>query len=113
MRFFVGEQTIPCIQITRCDGGSGIINEVVLNTNTERSGSFKVNILDTFTDSDLRNGTKYMTLKRSDFTLRMNYALVSTNTYIYMYIFNRRPAAFGVDTFCFGNNSTEDGYRTF
>ena len=53
-----------------------------------------------------RNGTEFIRLKASDFTIRMNYALISTNTYVDNY----RPTAFGVDTFFYGNNSADNAY---
>ena len=47
-----------------------------------------------------------MRFQGSDFTIRMNYSVISTNTYID----NHRPTAFGVDTFFYGNNSADNGY---
>ena len=47
-----------------------------------------------------------MRFQGSDFTIRMNYSVMSTNTYID----NHRPTTFGVDTYFYGNNSTDNGY---
>ena len=105
MRFYVGSSNNVNLQITQIDG----TNEILLNRNTKCSGTFYTDTIDTYTDTDLvinRNGTEFIRCKASDFTIRMNYALISTNTYID----NHRPTAFGIDTFFYGNNSTDNGY---
>ena len=105
LRFFVGNPNDVNLQIIKTD----TLNEILLNRNTKCSQTFYTDTIDTNTDTDLvinRNGTEFVRLKASDFTIRMNYALISTNTYID----NHRPTAFGVDTFFYGNNSTDNGY---
>ena len=110
MRYYVGNSTNPNLQISQyLDEQSQLVNEISLNKNTQRSQTFDTNETDTNSDTDLvikRNGTEFMRFQASDFAIRMNYSVKSTNTYID----NHRPTAFGVDTFFYGNNSTDNGY---
>ena len=89
MRFYVGNSTNANFQITHAG--------ITLNRETTIS-SVKTNTINSNGDNDLvfqRNGTEYMRFQGSDFTIRMNYSVISTNTYID----NHRPTAFGIDTF--------------
>ena len=100
MRFYVGNSTNANFQITHAG--------ITLNRETTIS-SVKTNTINSNGDNDLvfqRNGTEYMRFQGSDFTIRMNYSVISTNTYID----NHRPTAFGIDTFFYGNNSADNGY---
>ena len=100
MRFYVGNSTNANFQITHAG--------ITLNRETTIS-SVKTNTINSNGDNDSvfqRNGTEYMRFQGSDFTIRMNYSVISTNTYID----NHRPTAFGIDTFFYGNNSADNGY---
>ena len=95
--------------IMQIKGTEVIVSQDLVMSSTK---SVKTNIIDTTTDSDLvfkRNAIEYMRFQGSDATVRMNYSLVSTNTYID----NHRPTSYGVDTFYYGNNSTDDGYKEY
>ena len=97
---------IPTISINKFKSGAG--NAFEVQGNSVFSGTVSTNTLNSET-GDLvfeRLGTEYMRFQGSDFTIRMNYSVISTNTYID----NHRPTAFGVDTFFYGNNSADNGY---
>ena len=101
-----GEDPIPTISINKFKSGAG--NAFEVQGNSVFSGTVSTNTLNSET-GDLvfeRLGTEYMRFQGSDFTIRMNYSVISTNTYID----NHRPTAFGVDTFFYGNNSADNGY---
>ena len=97
---------IPTITINKFSSGTG--NAFEVQGDSVFSGTVSTNTLNS-ESGDLvfqRLGTEYMRFQGSDFTIRMNYSVISTNTYID----NHRPTAFGVDTFFYGNNSTDNGY---
>ena len=74
MRFYVGNSTNANFQITHAG--------ITLNRETTIS-SVKTNTINSNGDNDLvfqRNGTEYMRFQGSDFTIRMNYSVISTNT---------------------------------
>ena len=101
-----GEDPIPTISIDKFKSGAG--NAFEVQGDSVFSGTVSTNTLNSET-GDLvfeRLGTEYMRFQGSDFTIRMNYSVISTNTYID----NHRPTAFGVDTFFYGNNSADNGY---
>ena len=101
-----GEDPIPTISINKFTSGTG--NAFEVQGNSVFSGTVSTNTLNSET-GDLvfqRLGTEYVRFQGSDFTIRMNYSVVSTNTYID----NHRPTAFGVDTSFYGNNSADNGY---
>ena len=101
-----GADPIPTISINKFKSGAG--NAFEVQGNSVFSGTVSTNTLNSET-GDLvfeRLGTEYMRFQGSDFTIRMNYSVISTNTYID----NHRPTAFGVDTFFYGNNSADNGY---
>ena len=86
---------IPTITINKFSSGTG--NAFEVQGNCVFSGTVSTNTLNS-ESGDLvfqRLGTEYMRFQGSDFTIRMNYLVISTNTYID----NHRPTAFGVDTF--------------
>ena len=104
-----GEDPIPTISINKFTSGTG--NAFEVQGNSVFSGTVSTNTLNSET-GDLvfeRLGTEYMRFQGSDFTIRMNYSVISTNTYID----NHRPTAFGVDTFFYGNNSADNGYKEY
>ena len=101
-----GADPIPTITINKVSSGTG--NAFEVQGNSVFSGTVSTNTLDS-ESGDLvlqRLGTEYIRCQGSDFTIRMNYSVVSTNTYVD----NHRPTVFGVDTFFYGNNSTDNGY---
>lgn len=101
MSIYVGSSTNVNIQI-KTDG-------IILGRLVSCTAGLTTNFIDTYTDTDLilrRNGWEYIRLQGSDSTVRMNYSLVSTNTYVD----NHRPTAFGVDTFYYANNSADNFY---
>ena len=96
----------PTISINKFSSGTG--NAFEVQGNSVFSGTVSTNTLNS-ENGDLvfeRVGTEFMRFQGSDFTIRMIYSVISTNTYID----NHRPTAFGVDTFFYGNNSTDNGY---
>ena len=90
-----GEDPIPTITINKFSSDTG--NAFEVQGNSVFSGTVSTNTLNS-ESGDLvfeRLGTEYMRFQGSDFTIRMNYSVISTNTYID----NHRPTAFGADTF--------------
>ena len=88
---------------------SGLGNAFEVSGDSVFSGTASTNTLNSEGDKDLliqRNDIEYIRLQGSDSTVRMNYSLVSTNTYVD----NHRPTAFGVDTFYYANNSADNAY---
>ena len=101
-----GDDPIPTISINKFTSNTG--NAFEVEGNSVFSGTVSTNTLNS-ESGDLvfqRDGLEYMRFQGSDATVRMNYSLISTNTYID----NHRPTAFGVDTFFYGNNSADNGY---
>ena len=96
----------PTISVNKFSSNTG--NAFEVQGDSVFSGTVSTNTLNS-ESGDLvfqRDGLEYMRFQGSDATVRMNYSLVSTNTYID----NHRPTAFGVDTFFYGNNSADNGY---
>ena len=111
MRFFVGNETSPNLQISQyINGSSETINEISLNRTTKCGGTFHTNTIDTNTDTDFliqRSGTEALRIRASDNLIFTSDTSYFSSPKVYSNEYLNRTSTY--DTVFYGANSTSDG----